>query len=91
MEKKILQIQEISLEDLTNVMRNSIREELNVLLIPQQTTEKLLSRAEVLELLQISEVTLWNWEKKGKIKGYGIGSKRYYKEAEILASLKTKQ
>ena len=57
---------------------------------PISTKENLLSRKEVLEMLKISEVTLWTYEKQGKIKGYGIGGRRLYKESEILDSLQEK-
>lgn len=37
-----------------------------------------------MELLQISVGTLHTWTKKGKLKVYGIGGRRYYKLSEIL-------
>lgn len=94
METKIIQIQELSIEDLMTVIQNSIREELNTFTISQKqstATKKLLSRSEVMELLKISEVTLYNYEKQGKIKGYGIGGRRLYKEEEILNALVEKK
>lgn len=30
-----------------------------------------------------SSATLWNWEKQGKLKSYGIGGKRFYKRSEL--------
>lgn len=30
-----------------------------------------------------SSSTLWQWEKQGKIKSYGIGGKRFYKRSEL--------
>ncbi len=50
-------------------------------------SEDLLSRKQALELLQITSATLWRWEKDGKIKSHGIGSKRYYKRSELEESL----
>ncbi len=47
----------------------------------------LLTREQTCELLQIDSSTLWAWEKKGKIQGYGIANRRYYKKSEILNSL----
>ena len=92
MENKIIQIQGVSVEDLTDLIKNSIRTELVGIMNqnPISTKEKLLSRKEVLTMLKISEVTLWNYEKQGKIKGYGIGGRRLYKESEILDSLQEK-
>lgn len=92
MENRAVQIQEVSVEDLTNLIKNSIRNEFAGFMNqnPISTKENLLSRKEVLEMLKISEVTLWNYEKQGKIKGYGIGGRRLYKESEIFDSLQEK-
>ena len=30
-----------------------------------------------------SSSTLWQWEKKGKLRSYGIGGKRFYKRSEL--------
>ncbi len=47
----------------------------------------LIVRKEALELLNISSSTLWLYEKEGKIQGYGVKGKRYYKRSEILKSI----
>ena len=47
----------------------------------------LIVRKEALELLNISSSTLWLYEKEGKIQGYGVKGKRYYKRSEILNSI----
>ena len=54
-----------------------------------QSVEKndLIVRKEALELLNISSSTLWLYEKEGKIQGYGVKGKRYYKRSEILNSI----
>ena len=94
MENNIIQIHKISMEDLRSVIQDSIRQELNGFLIAQKqpaNAVRLLSRLEVMELLKISEVTLYNYEKQGKIKGYGIGGRRLYKESDILNSLVEKK
>ena len=94
MEKKILQIHEVGIDELKSVIQDSIRLELNGFINAQRqptTNEKLLSRSEVMELLKISEATLYNYEKKGKLKGFQIGGRRLYKESEIFESLKEKK
>ena len=48
---------------------------------------ELIVRKEALELLNISSSTLWLYEKEGKIQGYGVKGKRYYKRSEILKSI----
>lgn len=52
-----------------------------------QNSEVLLTREEVCELLDINLSTLWKYTKKGKLKGYGIGRRVYYKKNEIINSI----
>ena len=47
----------------------------------------LLTPKETAQLLRISLPTLWRWQKKGKVKCYGIAGTRYYKRSEIVESL----
>ncbi len=58
---------------------------------PQPTTDPkpddLITRSEALEYLSITGATLWRYEKQGKIKGYGIGGKRYFRKSELDESL----
>lgn len=60
---------------------------------PKQATDEtdLLTPKETAQLLRISIPTLWRYEKKGKVKCYGIGGKRYYKRNEIIESLTQKK
>ncbi|XKX05240.1 helix-turn-helix domain-containing protein [Tenacibaculum maritimum] len=51
--------------------------------------DKLLTRKQTAEILQISLVTLWSWTKNGTIKAYRIGNKIRYKESEIIEALQT--
>src|SRR5690606_42115654 len=46
------------------------------------------TRAETVEFLKINSSTLWSWTKKGKIKCYGIGARRYYNKKEIIELLR---
>jgi hypothetical protein len=56
---------------------------------PNQSTDEtdLLTPKESAKLLRISIPTLWRWQKKGKVKCYGIAGSRYYKRSELLESL----
>jgi hypothetical protein len=49
--------------------------------------DRLLTREQTAELLQINLSTLWHWERKGKVQSYGIANRRYYKYNEVIASL----
>ncbi|MBW7866929.1 MAG: helix-turn-helix domain-containing protein [Brumimicrobium sp.] len=48
---------------------------------------ELLTPKETAEFLKISLPTLHRWQKKGKVKCYGISGSRYYKRSELLESL----
>lgn len=54
-----------------------------------ESNEDLIDRKEAKKLLGISDPTLWRWEKEGKIQGYSIGGKRYFKKNELLNSPKS--
>lgn len=49
--------------------------------------KELLTVDEAANLLDINRTTLWRWEKEGKIKSYGISSRRYFKLSEIENAL----
>lgn len=53
----------------------------------QPQTEDLMTRKEVLELLQIDPSTLFHWQNKGKIKVYKFANKCYYKRSELMNDL----
>ncbi len=85
--QKILQIQDVTADQLRELVSGAVKSELSSLraqLTQQEAKDKLLSPDEVCELLGISKVSLWSWTKSGKLTAYGIGAKRYYKESEIL-------
>lgn len=72
-------------EGLVKLLMVAIREELKQFKTEEsKPIDELLSKKEVCELLKIKSVTLWRWQKQGKIQTYGIGKSRYYKKAEIL-------
>lgn len=88
---KILQIQEITVSELSNIIRASVKEELQhlntVKTNNEENDEELLSRKQVLELLGISSVTLWNYQNSKRINVYKFSNKCFYKKNELLASL----
>jgi hypothetical protein len=74
-------------ESLVELMLISFRAELQSFRNEREqapATEELLTKKQVCELLTVQPVTIWRWEKLGKINAYGIGKNRYYKKAEIL-------
>jgi hypothetical protein len=91
MEAKIIQIQELSVNELSSIIKSSVREEISSLHTNPtrevEGQEELLTRKQVLEFLKISSVTLWKWQKSGKIITHGVSSRRYYKRSEIMNCL----
>ncbi|WP_188050716.1 AlpA family transcriptional regulator [Flavobacterium sp. GP15] len=64
-------------------------EDLKKNLLNQTENDDLLTREQVLELLQINASTLWHWQNKGRITVHKFANKCYYKRSEIMASLIT--
>lgn len=81
----------MSLDELIRLIKTSIKEELNQFtnLIPQPQPEKLLSIEEAARFLHVSKVTIHKWKKKKLIHSHRIGRKVYFKENELLDSLKS--
>ena len=49
--------------------------------------EDLLTRDEACKFLKVNSSTLWAWTNKGRVKAYGISSRRYYKRTELIDAL----
>jgi DNA invertase Pin-like site-specific DNA recombinase len=81
--KKHVQIENISVEELTEIIAQKLVSKI-AMLFSKQNGEDLLSRKETAEILKINFTTLWKWTKNGKITAYGIGNRVYYKRGEIM-------
>jgi hypothetical protein len=53
----------------------------------QRVNDDLMSREQVLELLQINASTLWHWQNKGRITVYKYANKCYYKRSELMDTI----
>lgn len=42
---------------------------------------------EAADFFNTTKVTIWAWEKKGIIKGYHLGNRKYFLKSELLAAL----
>ena len=83
-------LQNVSSEQFTELMTNVFKTQLEDFkkeLLNQTAKEELLSREQVLELLQINASTLWHYQNKGKIQVYKFANKCYYKRSELMNSL----
>lgn len=88
MDKK--RIIDLTVEDFTQIMHKTISGV--VAKIPQEQKEEiLLKRIEVAKRFSVSLVTLNKWCRTGKIKSYHIGSRVFFKEAEVMAALQAVQ
>jgi excisionase family DNA binding protein len=78
----------LSIENLKNLIRDTIREEVKDNSEKDvEVKPKLLSRNETAEILSISLVTLHEWTKKGLLPAYKIGTRIRLKEDEVFESL----
>ncbi|MGB5981419.1 MAG: helix-turn-helix domain-containing protein [Nonlabens sp.] len=88
MKHSIVQIQDITLDELQSAITRNILKALPA--IPDRElkeADKLLTREQTAELLSISLGTLWSWTRKGILVSYRIGNKIMYKQTEVYASL----
>lgn len=83
-------LQNVSPEQFTELITNVFKTQLEDFkkdFATQNANDDLLSREQVLELLQINASTLWHWQNKGKIIAYKFANKCYYKRSEIMESI----
>ncbi len=88
-QERILRIYETTSEQLKNEIVTEIREEIKLLtqnLQPQKQIEWL-TRQETADLLSVSLVTLWAWNKNEILVAYRIGNKVRYKRSEVENAL----
>ena len=85
MEANIL-LSPIPIADLMAQMRVIVRDELKQQQVAD-LAEKLLTAKEAADLLRVSTVTLWQWQKDGRIIKHAMGGRTYFKYSEIMAGL----
>jgi excisionase family DNA binding protein len=76
----------IDLGDLIAEIRAVVKDELR----QQQTAdlqEKLLSPKQTADLLGVSLVTIWSWERAGRITKHSLGGRVFFKYSELMQSL----
>ncbi len=80
----------IDKEELKAIVSDALSEILNSRLAVQSETkeDRLIKIGDVAKLLNVSIVTIHTWKKEGKIPFYRISNKVFFKESEILESLK---
>jgi predicted DNA-binding transcriptional regulator AlpA len=56
---------------------------------PELTSDRLINRRQLRELLPVSAMTIWRWEKKGRLPQHiTIGRTSFWKLADVLAAIR---
>lgn len=83
-------IQNVSTDQLTELITNVFKTQLEDFkkeFTTQTENNDLITRDQVLELLQINASTLWHWQNKGRITVYKFANKCYYKRSELMTTI----
>lgn len=91
MQNSIL-IQNVSTDQLTELITDIFKTQFETVkkeFTTQTENDDLLSRKQVLELLQINASTLWHYQNKGRVTVYKFANKCFYKRSELMAGLIT--
>lgn len=80
----------ISSDELKELIQDCINLEFGKISNQVKEPSDLIKAKEAGMLLQVSKVTLYNWMKEGKITGYYLGSRLYFKKSELVESLSKK-
>ena len=86
MENRLLQIQDVTLEELAEAVSEKLM--IKIKLHMNQVNESkdydtYLTREEAAQFFSISLGTLWSWTKKGILKSCRVGNKVYYLKADL--------
>ena len=90
MQENSILIQNVSADQFTELITNVFKTQLEDFkkeFTTQTENDDLMTREQVLELLQINASTLWIWTNKGRITVYKFANKCYYKRSELMASI----
>lgn len=74
-------------EQLKEIIKDSVREEVTELINKPEPKEKLLTADQAADFFSISRPTLWDWTRKKYLKSYHISGKTFYKENECMEAL----
>jgi hypothetical protein len=86
---KNIMIENTSLEELVSEIKKIVKQVIETCeLSAQNDSEKVLTRKETSELLQVSFVTLNKWNKLGVLPSYSVGTRVYYKWNDVQNAMK---
>ena len=85
---EIIRMVEITPQQLSEVINNSLKIEIKALLkdieLKERSHPEFLTRKETAEYFKVSLVCLHEWCKKGIIKPYKVGNRTYFKYSELV-------
>lgn len=84
----IIQFESMTKSELIDLVRQSVRAELNIVPLAEQANEKLLKPKDVCQLLKISNGTLFTWKKEGKIPFRRLGRRIYFVEKDVIDAMR---
>ncbi len=92
MNNQILNFVNISLEDMTCIMREIVASELQkakeiISPTPIDDLDKIMTREEVCKLLKVSNTTLFHWHNDKVLVNHKIGRRVYYMKADVMDKL----
>ncbi len=85
-----IQVFQLSVEDLSTMIRQSVATELQkvsnlISKTPKDDSDKILTREEVCKLLDVSTTTLFNWNRDGILVNQKCGRRVYYSKASVMS------
>ncbi len=80
-------IENLSRDEFSQMLSEAAENASNKFSGPNYKSTGLLTREETAKMLKINLSTLNEWTKRGHLKVYAKGYRRYYKEEEVLDSL----
>lgn len=92
MTERSVQLIQMNISELTEIISNCVKAELqkinNVIqLTPKVESDELLSRKQASELLGVSYTTLFHWNNDKTLPAQKIGNKVYYQKSAIMSKL----
>jgi hypothetical protein len=91
-EIKGFQVYQLSIEDLSQIVREAVATELQkinsiIQLNPKDDSDKILTRNEVCKLLNVSLVTLYHWNNNKILVNSKVGGRVYYMKSDVMNKL----
>jgi excisionase family DNA binding protein len=85
-----IQLLQISTEELTHLIKEGIKPELENLLkkcLKDLSNDDFLSRKDTANYFGVSLPTIHDWTNKGIVKPYKMGNRTYFKKSDLVAKL----